>query len=240
VFENRKNAEEGHLSSHGEAGRYFVSFCDNHDQHERIQHPSTPPEQVLLALALLFSLQGIPCVYYGTEQGLSGCVKPDGSPDLASNESSREALWGKPLAFDKDHPVYKHLRRLSALRVKEPPLSFGRLYFREISQNGKDFGHSFGMGGLVAFSRILVDREVLVIANTGPKAFQGSMVIDLDINMRPRTMKIAYSNLESTGSRLTQILPGANFFFDGGVSKATTALLPVDLKANEIQIFTPA
>jgi hypothetical protein len=62
VFEDRKAAEVGELGSHGEAGRYFVSFLDNHDQQQRIQHPSTPVEQV--TLALLFSLQGIPCVYY--------------------------------------------------------------------------------------------------------------------------------------------------------------------------------
>ena len=66
VFQDRKNEEAELLSSHGEAGRFFVSFLDNHDQHERIRHPLTPEAQVLLALALLFTLQGIPCVYYGT------------------------------------------------------------------------------------------------------------------------------------------------------------------------------
>jgi glycosidase len=92
VFEDRKKAEVGE---------------DNHDQHERIQHPSTPSDQVTLALTLLFSLQGIPCVYYGTEQGLAGTVKPDGTPDPNSNESTREALWGKtPVAFDQTHPIY--------------------------------------------------------------------------------------------------------------------------------------
>ena len=35
VFENRKAAERGTISSHGEAGKYFVSFLDNHDQNQR-------------------------------------------------------------------------------------------------------------------------------------------------------------------------------------------------------------
>ncbi len=239
VFEDRKNAEEGQLSSHGEAGRYFVSFCDNHDQHERIQHPSTPPEQVLLALALLFSLQGIPCLYYGTEQGLSGCVKPDGSPDLDSNESTREALWGKPSPFDPRHPVSEDLQRLSDLRMTESPLPYGRLYFREVSHNNMDFGHSSGRGGLVAFSRILVDREVVVVANSGSSPFKGSVIIVRDINANPRKMKIAYSNRGSVGSSTTQMLAAANFFSDTGVSTASAALLPIDLKASEIQIFAP-
>jgi Alpha amylase, catalytic domain len=72
VFVARKQAEQGQLSSHGEAGRYFVSFLDNHDQYERFHHPATPIEQVMLGLGVLFSLQGIPCLYYGTEQGLTG------------------------------------------------------------------------------------------------------------------------------------------------------------------------
>ena len=159
VFDDRKAAEAGQLSSHGEAGRYFVSFVDNHDQHQRIQHPSTPVDQVTLALAVLFSLQGIPCLYYGTEQGLSGTVAPDGTPDLNTNESVREALWGKPAAFDKSNSKYKIIKTLASLRANELPLCYGRLYFREISGNGTDFGHSSGVGGVIAFSRVLVDRE---------------------------------------------------------------------------------
>ena len=34
---------------------------------------------------------------------------------------------------------------------------------REVSGNGQDFGHSAGRGGVVAFSRILADREVTVV-----------------------------------------------------------------------------
>ena len=37
---------------------------------ERIPQPDTPIDQVTLAIALLFTLQGIPSLYYGTEQGL--------------------------------------------------------------------------------------------------------------------------------------------------------------------------
>ena len=104
--QRRKQLEAGLLSSHGEAGRYFVSFLDNHDQHQRFAHPDTPQKQVLIGLACLFTLQGIPAVYYGTEQGLRGTVDADGSPDLTANESSREALWGKPDAFSRNSELF--------------------------------------------------------------------------------------------------------------------------------------
>ncbi|NCU15994.1 alpha-amylase, partial [Lactobacillus paracasei] len=44
VFVDRKSAETELLSSHGEAGRFFVSFLDNHDRNERFNHPSAPRE----------------------------------------------------------------------------------------------------------------------------------------------------------------------------------------------------
>jgi len=242
VFEARKQAELGRLSSHGEAGRYFVSFVDNHDQGQRIQHPSTPPVQVTLALGLLFLLQGIPCLYYGTEQGLSGTVKPDGTPDLGTNESVREALWGKtPAAFDETHPVYKAVKALTTLRSNEPPLSYGRLYFREVSGNGSDFGQSSGNGGVVAFSRILVDREILVVANTNAGGgFSGSVIVDLDINATPKRMQVAFSNAGTNGSGVVQKIAAARFFTPSGVTTGPAAALPVVLASNEVQILTPA
>ena len=239
VFQERKRQEAELLSTHGEAGRFFVSFLDNHDQHERIQHPLTPPEQVTLALALLFTLQGIPCLYYGTEQGLSGTVTAAGEPHLTANESSREALWGKPHAFSTSTAVFQHIQRLSLLRAGEPPLTYGRLYFREVAGNGVDFGHSSGSGGVVAYSRILVDREVLVVANTGPEQFSGAVLVDRDINATPRRMEVAYSNRDTSGSGTVRHIGAARFHRDGRVFVGPAAALDVVLQASEVQVLVP-
>ncbi len=239
VFQDRKAKEAELLSSHGEAGRFFVGFLDNHDQRERIRHPQTPDAQA--HLALLFTLQGIPCLYYGTEQGLSGTVDEHGAPDLSANESAREALWGKPGAFDTATPAYRHVQAIATLRAGEPALCFGRLYFREISGNGVDFGHSSGAGGLVAFSRILSDREILVVANTGARRFSGAVLMDRDINAAPRRMAVAYSNLGSASEASTRLVPSANFFRPGeAVATGPAAALDVTLEANEVKVFVPA
>jgi glycosidase len=240
VFEGRKAQERELLSTHGEAGRFFVSFLDNHDQHERIQHPDTLSSQVTLALALLFTLQGIPCVYYGTEQGLRGTVDTAGRPDLQAKESTREALWGKtPVAFDTAHSVFGEIQALSRLRRSEPSLAYGRLYFRELSANGTDFGHSFGRGGVVAFSRILVDREVLVVANTGLTAFAGLVLTDRDLSGSPGHMTIAYSNRGTTGTKIIVRLESARFHGDGTESTGPAAAVPVALGPHEVQVLVP-
>jgi glycosidase len=227
------------LSSHGEAGRFFVSFLDNHDQKERIQHPSTPADQVTLAIALLFTLQGIPSVYYGTEQSLSGTVDVNGNADLSANESSREAFWGKLNAFDTSAFVFKQIRALSELRDNEPPLRYGRFYFREVSGNGSDFGHSFGAGGIVAFSRILVDREILVVANTSIQQFSGAVILDRDIHAKPGQMTVAYSNQDNTGTGTVRHIENAKFHRDGQLSTGPAAALDVVLAAREVQVLVP-
>lgn len=240
VFDERKVHAAKLLSSHGEAGRFFVTFLDNHDQHQRIRHPDSSEEQVLLAVTLLFTLQGIPCLYYGTEQGLSGTVDENGLPDLCAFESIREALWGKPGAFDTDTPVFRHVQAIARLRASEPSLCFGRLYFRELSGNGSDFGHSAGAGGVVAFSRVLSDREVLVVANTGAGRFAGSVLVDGDLNTTPRRMRIAYSNQDSTGDALIRLVPSANFYEANRlVGRRQAAVLDVALAGREVQVFVP-
>jgi glycosidase len=238
VFLDRKKQELNLLSSHGEAGRFFVSFLDNHDQHERIAHPLTPPDQVTLALTLLFTLQGIPCVYYGTEQGLTGTVDAAGHPDLSANESSREALWGKPpVAFDTTHPMFEHLRRLSQLRDQEPALRYGRLYFREVAGQGVDFGHSTGQGGLVVFSRILVDREVVVAANCGRAGFAGLVLVDRDLHTAAQSMQVIYSNHGTAGTGTVRHLSAARFHDGGQVRAGSAAALPIALAPSEVQVI---
>ena len=57
---------------------------------------------------------------------------------------------------------------------------------------------------MVAFSRVLSDVEVLVVANTNTlQRFDGLVLQDPDLNRRPRQMQIAYSNLGTAGSRTT-------------------------------------
>jgi glycosidase len=234
VVDVRKSAEKGKISTHGEAGRYFVTFLDNHDQNQRFLTPATPTSQLTLGLAVLFSLQGIPCAYYGTEQGLVGTT--DG---LDANESVREALWGKtPVAFDTTNPLYVALQQVASVRASTPALRYGRIYFREVAEIAQDFGQSTGIGGLVVFSRILSDQEVVVIGNTGSATFNGRVLVDYDLSQTARTFRIAFSNLGTAATPTTGIAQG-NLFANGGVTTMPIASLPVSVAPMEAQILVP-
>jgi hypothetical protein len=190
MYQHRKVVEQGVLSSHGDATRFFVTFLDNHDVKERIrfEDPQSPGQfdrQVTLGLACVFSLQGIPCVYYGTEQGLHG---------RGTDEAVREALWGGP-GFDRQSTFFQALSQIARVRQRKSPLRYGRQYFRPISGDGVNYGLSTFAGGIVAFSRILNDEEVLVVANTNTTGSDAvDVIVDQNLNAPGDQLSVLFSN----------------------------------------------
>ncbi len=186
----RKQVEADVLSSHSDATRYFVTFLDNHDVKERIRYvdPANPvqyDDQVTLGVACLFSLPGIPCLYYGTEQGLHGA---------GSDPAVREALWGGP-GFAQNSAYYQHISQIAAVRRASPALRYGRFYFRPISGDGQHFGISTFLNGTLAFSRILMDQEIVTVANTDPvNRCAVYVIVDNTLNKSGDQFRILYSN----------------------------------------------
>ncbi len=190
MYQHRKDVEQDVLSSHGDATRFFVTFLDNHDVKERIRYedPADPgrfDRQVTLGLACLFSLQGIPCVYYGTEQGLHG---------RGTDEAVREALWGGP-GFNRGSTFFQALKKIAGVRRVNAPLRYGRQYFRPVSGNGADYAVSPFTGGILSFSRILNDAEVLVVANThATQTTAVDVIVDLNLSRAGDSFHILFSN----------------------------------------------
>ena len=235
VYRRRKEVERNILSSHGEAGRFFVTFLDNHDMKERFRGANTDgPDkydpQVILGIAVLFGLQGIPCLYYGTEQGLHG--RGD------SDQFVREALWGKPSAFDVNHSLYKAISRLSEIRDTQPALRYGRLYFRPISGDGEHFGVSPFAPGVLAFSRILNNQEVLVVANANTQgAFQGHVLVDLFINNDGEHFRVLNDSSASAVGPVETRSGLEIHEIDGGITTGPARMIRVNLRPMEVQIL---
>jgi glycosidase len=243
VFEARKRVEEEILTSHGEAGKFFVTFLDNHDQGQRFGFtgPAQLTDQVALGLGCLYSLQGIPCLYYGTEQGLSG------AKDARHGDDSmvREALWGKPNAFDPQHPLYQTIQALSRVRHEQPALRYGRQYFRPISGDGHTFGLSPFPAGVMAVSRILNDQEVVTVANTNTR--QGltvEVIVDHQLNPAGTAYQVLFSNKTGQGGaaapgRITEKPKGSVEIHevDDTVTDGPIRVMPVTLQPMEVQIL---
>ncbi len=239
MYQSRKQVEEDILSTHGDASNFFVTFLDNHDQNSRFYYrdPANPHEfdnQLALAVACLFALPGIPCLYYGTEQGLSGSGN--------APEAVREALWGKPGAFDQGAEFYPQIAKLAALRKSSPALRYGRYYFRPISGNDSLFGISTTAPGVLAFSRILSDLELLIVANVNTESvWAGEVIVDFTINPPGAAYTILYSNkAQPTGPEPVTEKPAGSVQVtevDGTITGGPLHVLPVNLQPMEVQIL---
>lgn len=239
MYQTRKQVEQGVLSSHGDATKYFVTFLDNHDLKRRFYYtsPNAPhayDNQLTMALTSLFSLQGIPCVYYGTEQGLHGA---------GSDAAVREALWGKqPKPFDPNGPFYLAVQAISKVRSQQPALRYGRQYFRPLSGDGQTFGVSPYAPGILAFSRILNNQEVVTVANTDSSNSRSVYVIvDSSINPTGAPFQTLYSNIsasQSPGS--VQELGGGTVTVheaNGTTTKGPVHVIQITLQPMEAQIL---
>ena len=245
MYAARKAVESKIVSSHGEATRFFVTFLDNHDNKERFYHvdPGSPhalDDQVTAALACLFALQGIPCLYYGTEQQLHG---GDGTND----ELVREALWGKipnpPAPFDRTNPFYMAIQGIAKVRATQPALRYGRQYFRPISGDGQIFGISGFSPGVLAFSRILNDEEVVIVANIADAPVNVFVIVDTMLQPTGTTFTIAFSNKTRPVGPNPVVELGAGGTLvvhevDGSSSPGPVHTLRVTLQNREAQILT--
>jgi glycosidase len=242
MYEARKRAERTVITTHGEASGFFVTFLDNHDRPQRFyfQDPRDHhrwDNQLTLALGVLFGLQGIPCVYYGTEQGLHGIGLPE------KPENVREALWGKlPDPFDQAHPFYRALQSIAEVRAHQPALRYGRQYFRQLSGNRRDFAVSSFTPGVISFSRILDAQEVLVVANTAEHdVFQGELIVDWDLNQADGSFRVLFSNIAAPAAPgALRTAPQGSVSIrelDGSITIGPARVLSVSVQPLEVQIL---
>jgi alpha-amylase len=132
-----------------------LSLVDSHDL-PRVRS-GTDPFAADQALVLMFTVDAIPCVYYGSEVELDG-----GQPPL-----SRERLWDTD--YREDLPAFDLLRRLSALRRAHPALRRGELTVRALSDvGGQDLTTTQADAGALVFERSLDADDVLVALCTHP------------------------------------------------------------------------
>jgi glycosidase len=139
----------------------LVSFIDNHDI-PRFLWDAPDPRALDAALVYLLTMDAIPCIYYGTEQGFAGGNDP----------ANREPLWWS--GFDTAHPLYQHIASLNRVRKAVEPLRRGDFQLRWVTERTGDEEDAH----IVAFERSTIDRSALVVVNAGGgtshTSFQGN------------------------------------------------------------------
>ncbi len=204
-FDLFRNSVLDHKESHQWYGRHVVTMFDDHDQ-VGVRHKfrfcgDSPGSYRLLPVVLGLNLltAGIPCLYYGTEQGFDGADPRRGDDASFSDVFLRECMFGGRFGslgstgrhfFNEHHPVYRLIRALCDLRTNHIALRRGRQYLRQVSASGPDhdFYYPRPLGGrllwVIAWSRIFAGREYLCAVNTDPE-HDLSLWITVDHSLHP-------------------------------------------------------
>ena len=130
----------------------LVNFIDNHDLPRFLdgKRDSQGPAALRAALSYLLTEDGMPCIYYGTEQEFSGGNDP----------SNREDLW--PTHYDTSGETFRWTARLTKMRHAYPALRRGDFSIRWVSSRTGTAADA----GIVAFERTTPDGDfALVIIN---------------------------------------------------------------------------
>jgi glycosidase len=148
----------------------LVLFIDNHDvpRFANVPGHGVPEAEIrarlLLALDLLFTLPGIPQLYYGDELGMYGGGDPDNRRDLPAwaMEPAQRAQPHPGTAVAGSAQIYQRVQKLSSLRRTVPALVDGR--YRELwRQNGP------ANPNVYAFARGQGDGIRIVVISNGAR-----------------------------------------------------------------------
>jgi glycosidase len=138
------------------AQQRLVTFLDNHDNPRFLSSGLANGATARLRGGLVFQLTslGVPCIYYGTEQGFDGGSDPNCREDMFDGQWEFGPSLGNN--FDQTAPLYRLVRRLNQFRRELAPLRLGSLVVREVHTTP----------GIFAYSRQHAGQEVLVAVNT--------------------------------------------------------------------------
>jgi len=134
----------------------LITFIDNHDM-PRFQSLNPDPAMLKVAIALIMTVRGIPCIYYGTEQYLHNDT--DGGNDP----------YNRPMMdqWDMDTEAYRVIRLLSGLRRLNPAVSMGGQWQKYITPD------------TYCYARKYRDSVCFVALNRGAAVQLSEVVTDL-------------------------------------------------------------
>ena len=171
----------------------LVNFLDNHDL-PRFMFEKNDPAILRSALMYLMTWDGIPCVYYGTEQGFAGGVDPKNREDMFRGN---ELLHLAPFATDGE--LFGFVQGLIKMRKDNIALRRGQVmpvWSTTVSGARRD-------AGIFAFERtVMGEQTVLVVLNSSTQSSE---------SCAPTTDGGAcLKTTLAPGSVLTDVMPGGD------------------------------
>jgi glycosidase len=128
-------------------GRVLYSFVDNHDV-DRISSKLKDKRHLKPVYTLLYTLPGVPSIYYGSEWGIEGRKDHGGDPALRPYINIEEIRKNPPEPW-----LPEYLKFLGTCRAEHPVIGTGR--YRELLLTNRQY----------AFARIGDQETVITVVN---------------------------------------------------------------------------
>ncbi|HIW32807.1 MAG TPA: IPT/TIG domain-containing protein [Candidatus Paenibacillus intestinavium] len=131
-----------------------VTFIDNHDM-DRFQATGASNRKLEQALAFTLTSRGVPAIYYGTEQYMTG----NGDPGNR----------GKMTSFSKTTTAYNVIKKLAPLRKSNPAIAYGTTQQRWINNDVYIYERKFGNNvAVVAVNRGSTSASISSLSTSLP------------------------------------------------------------------------
>jgi glycosidase len=190
--------------------KILVNFMDNHDV-ARFLNDGSPVEALHAALTFLYTEDGIPCLYYGTEQDFNGGNDPN----------NREDMWSHSNNFSTSGATFQWVKQLTTLRKKYEPLRRGDMRWQAWSDNGP---------GILAFERYTDSQNLLIVINTSPD----QKTLDVTTSFPSGT---ALTNVLNDADQTDSATAADKQVDDGKGGKTTIHYVPLTLDGRATKIF---
>ncbi len=181
----------------------MITIYDDHDQirlgydKARFTHGSVYNQRLApSAVFTLLTTQGIPCIYYGSEQAFDGAGRDD--------NYIREAMFGGEFGafrskgvhfFNEEHLTYQFIRALLEFRKNHSSLIYGMQNLLQISGDGINFGPPQMIGsqlkGIIPWLRHDDHERLLCVINTDTSQ-ESSAWVKLDYSQHMSTKAFTY------------------------------------------------
>lgn len=160
----------------------LYNFIDNHDMERFLSFASV--EDLELALLFMYTIPGVPIVYYGTEQGFTG-----------TRHSMFAGGWGSGGVdhFDTESHLYKYLADIARLRLSSKTFTRGAIDVVGVTNQGP---------GVFAYTLSFEGKKHLIVINTSTNAFlAGNIALgEAMIELNPLFSIRSEKNIEKTDS----------------------------------------
>ncbi len=182
----------------------LINFLDNHDVNRYLyeRNDDKGVDSLKNALSFLIMQRGIPCIYYGTEQGYMGGNDPANREDMWNRDASvfvkNSSLgYNDYRAWDTGNPLFKHIQKLIKIRKAVPVLRRGKV--------GEPIYAEYDNGvlkneSIYAFTRELDGKYAAIIVNTHET---DSVTVNMTLPWSGSSVDVLNNNESVSGSSIS-------------------------------------